>query len=46
MFANIFFFVDIRLPYVICGVLALLTGVFAWQKLCRNNSAPAVGPKI
>jgi DHA1 family tetracycline resistance protein-like MFS transporter len=35
------FFMNIKLPYVICGGLALLTGLFAWNFLCRPNSSPA-----
>jgi MFS family permease len=27
------------LPYVICGALAILTGLLAWQYLCRPNPA-------
>ncbi|HVU27223.1 MAG TPA: MFS transporter [Verrucomicrobiae bacterium] len=41
IFANVLFFVDVKLPYVICGGLALLTAFFAWNFLCRKNSSPA-----
>lgn len=40
IFANILFFVDVKLPYVICGGLALVTGFFAWHFLCRKNQPP------
>ena len=33
------------LPYVICGVLAVLTGLLAWQYLCRSNPSPVVAGK-
>jgi len=36
IFASTLFFVKPPLPYVICGGIALLTGLFAWQRLCRN----------
>jgi DHA1 family tetracycline resistance protein-like MFS transporter len=36
IFASTLFFVKPSLPYVICGGIALLTGLFAWQRLCRN----------
>src|SRR5665213_2432333 len=45
MFANIFFFVDIKLPYLICGGLALLTALFAWKSLCGENSGITAVPK-
>src|SRR5271154_4634479 len=41
IFAGGLFFVKPALPYLICGGLALLTGLFAWQYLCRENSSPA-----
>ncbi|HVU07214.1 MAG TPA: MFS transporter [Verrucomicrobiae bacterium] len=41
IFANVLFFVDVKLPYVICGGLALVTAFFAWNFLCRKNSSPA-----
>jgi MFS family permease len=34
------------LPYVICGGLAVLTGLFAWQYLCRANPSPGAAGKI
>jgi multidrug resistance protein len=34
------------LPYVICGGLAIFTGLFAWQFLCRKNSSPDGAEKI
>jgi DHA1 family tetracycline resistance protein-like MFS transporter len=46
VFASTLFFVDFKLPYVICGGIALLTGLFAWQRLCRSNSSPAATEKI
>ncbi len=33
------------LPYVICGGLAILTGLLAWQYLYRSNPSPAVTGK-
>ena len=39
-FANTLFFVDIKLPYVICGGVSLITAGFAWQYLCRG-AAPS-----
>jgi MFS transporter, DHA1 family, tetracycline resistance protein len=45
IFATTLFFVDMKLPYLICGGIALLTGLFAWQSLCRNDSSPTVGAK-
>ncbi|MBU6411811.1 MAG: MFS transporter, partial [Verrucomicrobia bacterium] len=30
-----------ELPYVVCGGLAFLTALLAWQFLCRKNSSPA-----
>jgi multidrug resistance protein len=33
------------LPYVICGGLAVLTGLLAWQCLCRKNLASTVAEK-
>jgi fucose permease len=41
IFATSLFYVRPALPYVISGGLALLTGLFAWQFLCRKNSSPA-----
>jgi MFS family permease len=38
IFASTLFFVKPSLPYVICGGIALLTGLFAWQRLCRKKS--------
>ena len=46
IFASTLFFVQPSLPYLICGVISLLTAVFAWQFLCRNNPSPTVGAKI
>ena len=37
VFATTLFFVNPKLPYVICGGLALLTAIFAWQYLCRGS---------
>jgi MFS family permease len=45
IFATTLFFVDVKLPYLICGGVALLTAFFAWQYLCRNNSSPVAGAK-
>jgi MFS family permease len=40
IFASTLFFVQPSLPYVICGGIALLTGLFAWQRLCQKNPSP------
>jgi MFS family permease len=45
IFASTLFFVKPSLPYVICGGIALLTGLFAWQRLCHNSSSPVTGAK-
>jgi MFS family permease len=37
MFACTLFYVNMGLPYLICGGLALLTAWFAWQYLCRDK---------
>ena len=42
IFASTLFFVDAKLPYLICGGIALLTGIFAWKSLCREKVAPAL----
>ena len=42
IFASTLFFVDARLPYLICGGVALLTGLFAWKFLCAEEKTPAV----
>ncbi len=34
------------LPYMICGGLAILAGLLAWQFLYRPNSSPAIAEKI
>jgi hypothetical protein len=34
-----------KLPYLICGGLALLTALFAWKSLCGENSGTAVAGK-
>jgi MFS transporter, DHA1 family, tetracycline resistance protein len=39
VFASTLFFVDVRLPYLICGGVALLTALFAWKSLCRDDAA-------
>jgi MFS family permease len=39
LFATTLFYVNMGLPYLICGGLALLTALFAWQYLCRTRSA-------
>jgi DHA1 family tetracycline resistance protein-like MFS transporter len=41
IFASTLFFVKPSLPYVICGGIALLTGLFVWQRLCQKNHSPA-----
>jgi fucose permease len=46
IFAGTLFFVQPSLPYVICGIISLLTALFAWQFLCRNNSLPAAEMEI
>ena len=38
IFATTLFYVNMGLPYVICGGLALLTAWFAWHYLCRTKS--------
>jgi MFS transporter, DHA1 family, tetracycline resistance protein len=38
IFASTLFFVDVKLPYLICGGVALLTGLFAWKSLCRDDA--------
>lgn len=43
IFASTLFFVDMKLPYLICGGLALFTGLFAWQSLCREKIMPTGG---
>jgi MFS family permease len=43
IFATTLFYVNVRLPYLICGGVALLTGLFAWKSLCRDDAA--VGTK-
>jgi MFS family permease len=43
IFATTLFFVDVKLPYLICGGIALLTGLFAWKSLC-GESSPATAP--
>ena len=40
VFATTLFFVDVKLPYLICGGVALLTGIFAWKSLCHDEPAP------
>jgi len=37
IFAGTLFFVDFKLPYVICGGIALLTAWYAWHQLCRGK---------
>ncbi|MBW8865457.1 MAG: MFS transporter [Verrucomicrobia bacterium] len=37
IFAGTLFFVNFKLPYLICGGIALLTGLFAWKYLCTRN---------
>jgi MFS transporter, DHA1 family, tetracycline resistance protein len=41
IFAGTLFFVQPSLPYLICGGIALLTSLFAWNFLCRKNSSSA-----
>jgi MFS family permease len=41
IFAGTLFFVKPSLPYLICGGIALVTAIFAWQFLCRS-AQPAV----
>jgi MFS transporter, DHA1 family, tetracycline resistance protein len=38
VFANILFPLSAALPYVICGSIALLAGLMAWQYLCRTST--------
>jgi MFS transporter, DHA1 family, tetracycline resistance protein len=37
VFATTLFFVDMKLPYLICAGVALVTAFFAWQYLCRDK---------
>jgi MFS family permease len=48
LFASILFFTIPYLPYVICAGLALLTGLFAWQRLTRHSEPvlDAVVPNV
>jgi MFS family permease len=48
LFASILFFTIPYLPYVICAGLALLTGLFAWQRLTRHSEPvlDAVAPNV
>jgi len=43
IFATTLFFVNMKLPYVISGGVALVTAFFAWQYLCRD-AAPVTEP--
>jgi MFS family permease len=45
IFASTLFFVKPSLPYVICGGIALLTGLLAWQYLCRPDRSPVFAEK-
>jgi len=38
LFATTLFFMNMKLPYLITGGVALVTAVFAWQFLCRDVS--------
>ncbi len=38
IFAGTLFFVDVKLPYLICGGVALLTGLLAWKSLGGDRS--------
>ncbi len=38
IFASTLFFVDVKLPYLICGGVAFVTALLAWRYLCRNDS--------
>jgi MFS family permease len=42
IFATTLFFMDVRLPYLLCGGIALLTGLFAWKSLCGETSPATV----
>jgi MFS transporter, DHA1 family, tetracycline resistance protein len=47
LFAATLLFIDARLPYVICGVVSVLTGILAWQRLSKGyvaQSAPVAEP--
>ena len=44
IFAGTLFFVSIKLPYLICGGIALLTALFAWKSLCHEGSPATVNP--
>ena len=43
IFAASLFFVNFRLPYLICGGIALVTGLFAWKSLCHEPVNAPVG---
>ena len=45
MFAATLYLRVPMLPYVICGGLAILTGLLAWQYLCRPYPSPAAAEK-
>ena len=42
IFATTLFFVNMQLPYLISGGVALVTAFFAWQYLCADKRAVAV----
>src|ERR1041385_3009143 len=44
VFASTLFGHHPSLPYVICGAISLLTGMFAWQSLCRSEE-PLTAPQ-
>jgi len=44
IFAGTLFFVDFKLPYLICGGIALLTGLFAWKYLCDKEEKASAAP--
>ena len=45
IFATILFFVKPSLPYLICGGVALMTSVFAWNFLCRKGGTAGAPQK-
>jgi MFS family permease len=38
LFAGALFHLHPTWPYVVCGVIALITAIIAWQRLCRSES--------
>ena len=38
IFAGALFHLHPTWPYVVCGIIALITAIIAWQRLCRSES--------